>query len=260
MTAPRKPSKFAGRIAGQSFAPPSGSGHFVGTHLDLFSGIGGFAIAAGLSGWRTIGMCEWDEKASKVLAAKWPGIPNYGDVRQLRGVKADLVTGGFPCQPFTTLGQRRGKMDDRWLWPAMLRVIRESDPAWVLGENVAGFIELGLEAVLSDLEAAGFECIPMVIPACAVEAHHRRDRVWILAWNTNRATKRTRQTIPNSHPHTIRAPRRPSMSLLHRAADGLPGKLDRLHSLGNAIVPQVAEVILREMARAHIGQNEKLSA
>jgi len=240
-----------------SLAAAPCSGQIVGTHLDLFSGIGGFAIAAGLSGWKTIGMCEWDAQASKVLKAKWPDVPNYGDVTKLRGVKADLITGGFPCQPFTTLGQRRGKTDDRWLWPAMLRVIKDADPAWVLGENVAGFIELGLETVLSDLEAAGFECQTLLIPACAVEAHHRRDRVWILAWNANRHTKQSRKKIPNSHSHPVRASIRPAMSLLHRAANGLPGKLDRLHSLGNAIVPAVAEVILREMARVHIGQNDQ---
>lgn len=230
------------------------SGHFVGTHLDLFSGIGGFAIAAGLAGWRTIGMCETDEQASKVLKAKWPDVPNYGDVKKLRGVKADLVTGGFPCQPFSYLGKRRGKVDDRWLWPEMLRVIKDADPAWVLGENVAGFIKLGLATMLSDLEAAGFECQALVIPACAVEAHHRRDRVWVLAWNTNRHTDRPRQKISSRLPNSqcIGNSRRPALSLLHRAADGLSGKLDRLHSLGNAIVPQVAEVILREMAHVHI--------
>lgn len=231
------------------------SGSSVGTHIDLFSGIGGFAIAAGLSGWQTTAMCEWDEQASKVLAAKWPKVPNFGDIRNLQGIKADLVTGGFPCQPFTTLGNRRGKMDDRWLWPEMLRVIRDADPAWILGENVAGFIELGLETVLLDLEEAGFECQALVIPACAVAAHHRRDRVWILGWNANRDAKRTRESLPLEVPDAVRAGRRPTMSLLHRAIDGLPGKLDRLHSLGNAIVPQVAEVILTEMARLHCGQN-----
>jgi DNA (cytosine-5)-methyltransferase 1 len=240
---------------------PSGSlscyGSFVGTHLDLFSGIGGFAIAACNAGWNTIGFCEIDEAPSKVLQKNWPEVPNYGDIRKLQNVKADLITGGFPCQPFSDIGMRRGKDDDRWLWPEMLRVIVESEPTWILGENVAGFVRMGLETVLSDLEAEGFESQPLVIPAAAVRAHHRRNRCWILAWNSARASERARtgNAENSSVPRTNRNPQCAAMSLLHRAADGLPGKLDRLHALGNAIVPQVAEVILTEMARLHCGHN-----
>lgn len=96
------------------------------THLDLFSGIGGFALAAERTGWQTVGFCEVDEYASRILKRHWPSVPNYGDIRNIRGVRADLVTGGFPCQPFSTAGQRRGASDDRALWPEMCRVIEEA--------------------------------------------------------------------------------------------------------------------------------------
>jgi len=154
-------------------------------HLDLFSGIGGFALAAEWCGITTIGFSEIDPYACAVLKERWPKIKNYGDVRQItretlvEGV--DLITGGFPCQPFSTAGKRRGKEDDRFLWPELLRVIKEFRPTWVLGENVAGFINMELDSAAADLAAEGYEVQPVVIPACAVNAPHRRDRVWIIA-------------------------------------------------------------------------------
>jgi len=229
----------------------NGAGGGVGgvlTHLDLFSGIGGFALAAEEVGFETIGFCELADYPAKVLKRHWPSVPNHGDIRKVKGIKADLVTGGFPCQPFTTLGQRRGKNDDRWLWPEMCRVIAEAEPAWIVGENVAGFIHVGLETVLSDLVGLGFEAWPVVIPACAIGAHHRRDRVWILAWNPDRAAVIAGKTLSDKNADAIRGARRPSMPVLHRAADGLPRKLDRLHGLGNAIVPQIAREILGGIA------------
>ncbi len=228
-----------------------GAGGGVGgvlTHLDLFSGIGGFALAAEEIGFRTIGFCELAEYPAKVLKHHWPSVPNHGDIRNIKGIKADLVTGGFPCQPFTTLGQRRGKADDRWLWPEMCRVIADAEPAWIVGENVAGFIQVGLETVLSDLAGLGFEAWPVVIPACAIGAHHRRDRVWILAWNPDRAAVVAGKTLSDIDADSIRGARRPTMPVLHRAANGIPAKLDRLHGLGNAIVPQVAREILSALA------------
>lgn len=157
-------------------------------HLDLFSGIGGFAIAAGWAGFETIGFSEVDEYASKVLARHWPNVRNYGDIRNIKGQEIlkeygaiDLITGGFPCQPFSVAGKQRGKEDDRFLWPDMLRVISEVRPTWVLGENVAGIVKMELDTVLSEMEGISYECQSIVIPACAVDAQHRRDRVWILA-------------------------------------------------------------------------------
>lgn len=156
-------------------------------HLDLFSGIGGFALAARWCGWRTVGFCEVDEWCQRVLAKNFPGVPIHDDIQTLTGATveawggADVLTGGFPCQPYSVAGKRRGAEDDRALWPEMRRVIAEVRPRWVLGENVTGIIRLELDAVLSDLEALGYTCWPLVIPAVGTDAPHRRDRVWIVA-------------------------------------------------------------------------------
>ncbi len=177
------------------------------THLDLFSGIGGFALAAKWAGFRTIGFCEIDPYCQKVLAKNFGAIlrdPN-GNSKSAMSVDAEvaelrsnifalnggdfagvsLITGGFPCQPFSCAGKRRGKDDDRAIWPEMFRVISEARPAWVLGENVAGIINMELDNMLSDLEGIGYACRPFVIPACGVDARHRRNRVWIVGHGTN---------------------------------------------------------------------------
>lgn len=155
------------------------------THLDLFSGIGGFAIAAEAAGFRTIAFVEREPFCQKILAQHWPRVPVYSDIchfsgRSLRPIS--LLTGGFPCQPFSLAGERRGKADDRFLWPEMLRVIQATEPDWIIGENVAGLDGLGLDDCISDLEASGYEVAPpLEIPACAVGANHRRNRIWIVA-------------------------------------------------------------------------------
>jgi len=159
------------------------------THIDLFSGIGGFSLAAGWAGFETVVFCEKDKFCQRVLKKHWPEVPCESDIRDFDGTKfrgATLLTGGFPCQPFSCAGQRRGKADDRYLWPQMLRVIAEARPAWIVAENVAGIIEMELEGVCVDLEAEGYEVWPVIIPACAVGAPHRRDRVWIIANATGR--------------------------------------------------------------------------
>lgn len=150
-------------------------------HLDLFSGIGGFALAAQWTGWQTTAFAEIDPYATKILKRHWPTVPNLGDIRNVRNIRCDLITGGFPCQPYSLAGKRAGASDDRALWPEMCRVIEESRPRWVLGENVPGIINMELDRVLSDLESLGYSCWPLVLPACAVDARHRRDRVWIVA-------------------------------------------------------------------------------
>ena len=153
------------------------------THLDLFSGIGGFALAAGWAGFETVGFCDNEPYAQAVLKKHWPNVPIHGDIKSLVGTAyrgVTLLTGGFPCQPFSNAGKRRGKDDDRYLWPQMLRVIQEARPAWIVGENVVGIIGLALDQVCSDLEACGYEVEPIIIPACGVDAPHRRDRVWIV--------------------------------------------------------------------------------
>lgn len=155
-------------------------------HLDLFAGIGGFTLAGEWSGLtETIGFSEIDPYASAVLNKNFPTIKNYGDIRQITretlGSRIDLITGGFPCQPFSTAGKRKGKADNRDLWPEMLRVIKEFRPSWVVGENVAGFVNMELDRTLADLEAEGYSTRAFIIPACAIDACHRRDRVWIVA-------------------------------------------------------------------------------
>lgn len=158
-------------------------------HLDLFSGIGGFALAASWV-WgqdhNIHSFVEIDKFCQKVLKKHWPDVPIHDDIRTYKhdGTPIDLLTGGFPCQPFSVAGKRRGKEDDRFLWPEMLRVISEVQPTWVIAENVGGLItqESGVvfENCCSDLEKEGYEVQPFIIPACAVNAPHRRDRVWIV--------------------------------------------------------------------------------
>ena len=154
------------------------------THLDLFSGIGGFALAAKWNGYKTIGFCEQDKFCQAILKKHWPEVPIIEDIRQVRGnlyPKISLLTGGFPCQPFSVAGERRGKDDNRYLWPEMLRVIRETKPDWIIGENVAGIVNMALDQVHSDLETEDYEVETLIIPACSVDASHRRDRCWIVA-------------------------------------------------------------------------------
>jgi DNA (cytosine-5)-methyltransferase 1 len=157
--------------------------------LDLFSGIGGFSLGLEAAGFETAAFCEYDQEAQKVLQKNWPNVPIFSDVRTLtkqelhdNGIyDIGLICGGYPCQPFSLAGERRGAEDDRHLWPEMFRLVQELRPNWVIGENVAGHINMGLDEVLTDLEAASYTTRPFVIPACAVDAPHRRDRVWIIA-------------------------------------------------------------------------------
>jgi len=159
------------------------------THGSLFSGIGGFDLAAEWMGWENIFHCEWNPFGQKVLNHYWPNAKSYHDITKTdftihRG-SIDILTGGFPCQPYSLAGKRKGKEDERHLWPEMLRAIREIQPRWVVGENVFGLINwsngLVFHEVQTDLEAEGYEVFPYVLPACAVNAPHRRDRVWFIA-------------------------------------------------------------------------------
>jgi len=141
-------------------------------------------LAARWNGYRTLGFCDNEPYAQAVLKKHWPEVPCHKDIREVRGelyAGVTLLTGGFPCQPFSVAGKQRGKTDDRYLWPEMLRVIREAGPTWIIGENVAGIVNMALDQVHADLEAEGYEVESVIVPACAVDAPHRRDRVWIIA-------------------------------------------------------------------------------
>ena len=169
------------------------------THLDLFSGIGGFALAAGWAGYRTVGFCEVEDYPRRILSKRFSGVPIHGDIRELDGAAyrgVTLITGGYPCQPFSQAGKRKGAADDRHLWPEMLRVVKQARPAWVLAENVAGHITMGLDEVLADLEGEGYAARAVVVPACAVDAPHRRDRVWIVAKNACDAHRDSKPVMP----------------------------------------------------------------
>jgi len=162
-------------------------------HASLFTGIGGFDLAAEWMGWENVFHCEWNEFAQRHLKYYWPKAISYGDITKTeftihRG-KIDILTGGFPCQPYSTAGKRLGKEDDRHLWPEMLRAIREIQPTWIVGENVRGLTNwnggLVFDEVQADLENEGYEVTPFLLPACAVNAPHRRDRIWFVAYSGN---------------------------------------------------------------------------
>lgn len=168
-------------------------------HIGLFEGIGGFSLAARWMGWETIAWCEWNEFGQRVLKYHFPKAEGHGDItatdfRPYRG-KCDILTGGFPCQPYSSAGKRLGKEDDRHLWPEMLRAVREVRPKWVVGENVLGIVNwndgLVFDEVQADLEAEGYEVQPYVLPACAVNAPHRRDRTWFVAYSDGSRINRT---------------------------------------------------------------------
>jgi len=159
------------------------------THGSLFSGIGGFDLAAEWMGWENKFHCEWNPFGQKVLHYYWPNAEQFTDITKSDFTKyanrIDVLTGGFPCQPYSMAGKRLGKEDDRHLWPEMLRAIREIKPRWVVGENVFGLINwsqgLVFHEVQTDLENEGYEVQPYVLPAASVNAPHRRDRVWFVA-------------------------------------------------------------------------------
>ena len=179
--------------------------------LDLFSGIGGFALGLERTGgFRTAAFCELDAYCRAVLRRHWPDVPCFEDVREVTGAairslgRIDMVCGGFPCQPHSVAGKRRGIEDDRWLWPEMLRIIRELRPTWVLVENVPGIRTTAADIVLADLEAAGYTCWPLVVGAWAVGAPHRRDRVWFLAHPDGDALRDEQQRMPRRRAGAIR--------------------------------------------------------
>jgi DNA (cytosine-5)-methyltransferase 1 len=176
--------------------------------LDLFSGIGGFSLGFESTGYfETIGFVEKDKFCQKVLKKNFNNIPIESEVRNVKGnkYKADIITGGFPCQPFSVAGKRRGTEDDRYLWDETIRVIKECKPRWFIGENVEGIINISqgkvLQQIQKDLEAESFEVQCLVIPASGIGAWHQRKRVWIIAYSNSNGLYRQKnnETIKSSN-------------------------------------------------------------
>lgn len=235
------------------------------TMVDLFSGIGGFSLAGGWAGFETVLFCEIDPFCQAVLRKHWPAVPIVDDITWMMEEYLDdeygqptLITAGFPCQPHSVLGKRRGTGDTRDLWPDTIRIISELHPPWFVGENVPGIITTILDDCLDALEAEGYEARTYVLPANIVGAEHRRERVFIVAHDSG-------QRIQGLRPDGFKVTRSLGQTLLplrdsdgewqvepclRRAHDGLPGRMDRqrVKALGNAIVPQVAYPILQAIA------------
>ena len=255
--------------------------------IDLFSGIGGFGLAASWvwgNDLEIVSFVEIDKFCQKVLNKNFPGVPIHDDIKAFDGTKyrgtIDLITGGFPCQPYSIAGKQKGKEDDRALWSEMFRIISEVKPTWIIGENVANFVNMGLDDSISDLEGKGYEVQSFIIPACAQNAPHRRDRIWIVAykkgnrinnpefWKTNIGRKnshapdtslqglqRGKREQPLRHSRLIDrngGDKRGNWTenwlevatRLCRVDDGVSDRVHRLKSLGNAIVPQVVYPIM----------------
>jgi len=168
--------------------------------LSLFAGIGGFDLGLERAGMKCVGQVEINKFCQKVLEKHWPDVKRIGDIHDVRGDEfgaADLVCGGVPCQPASCAGQRKGTGDDRWLWPEAFRIVRAVKPDWCLFENVRGLLTLEdgvvFENLLLELEGIGYETLPLIIPACAVGAQHRRDRVWIIAHAASERSRKERE-------------------------------------------------------------------
>lgn len=272
------------------------------THLSLFSGIGGLDLAAEWAGFTTVGQCEMADYPTAVLEKHWPDVPRWRDIRQLtkesfyertRGLRTvDVISGGFPCQPFSVAGKQRGKEDERFLWPEMLRVIRELRPHCVVGENVPGILKIAARQVVEDLERAGYHVVVLQFEAAAVGAWHRRSRFFFVGIAKGRLASDAESERSEGQPSARTAEqdekpremqpdavysfgtaihntvcgrfdrinqRRESQELadgrlwaaepgVGRVADGLPCRVERIRSLGNAVVPQQAYPVFRALA------------
>ena len=245
--------------------------------LDLFAGIGGFSLAAHWMGWETVAFVEIDPFCQKVLKKNFPNTPVYGDIKNFDGTEyngtVDLICGGFPCQPFSDAGFKMGKNDDRYLWHENIRVIRKVKPRWVVSENVFGLVTMDdgaiLGEILTSLENEGYKPEVFIIPACAVGAPHKRNRVWIVAYSGSIE----QNAIISKDCKTENIGRKPEKwseaweqfklvagighsqfgfyngyniePCVVRSNDGVSDRMDRLKSLGNAVVPQVVYEIFK---------------
>jgi DNA-cytosine methyltransferase len=234
--------------------------------ISLFTGIGGFDLAAETLGWNILFQSEIDEYCIKVLEKQFPNVVRYGNINEIKATKyrghVDVVVGGFPCQPFSNAGLQQGAEDPRFLWPQMYRVIRECRPTWVVAENVLGLISnadgLVFEQVCADLESEGYKVQPFVIPTAGKDSFQERKRVWIIACLNSirssedkvtpgehfKAFRQTKKQLPNctyfeSWFQSIR-----HYSEMDGVVYGIPDWMDRTHALGNAIDPRIAYEIL----------------
>jgi DNA (cytosine-5)-methyltransferase 1 len=261
------------------------------THGSLFAGIGGFDLGFERAGIKTVWQVEIDPFCRKVLEKHWPNVQRFSDIRECRQLPwCDVITGGFPCQPFSCAGERAGDADSRFLWPEMLRVVSELRPNFVVAENVRFFsvLEDGryLDQVYDDLEAIGYETFPpIVVPACAVGAGHRRDRLWIIAHSDGDGQRRLQSKQGEESQKEMGASgigETRSASDSHREwelqqeglqqdvrgwaghsdwwatnahllsmDDGISAGLDNVRGFGNAVVPQIAEWIGRRIVACH---------
>lgn len=228
--------------------------------LSLFSGIGGIDLAAEWCGIETVAFCEREPFCQKVLNKHWPTVPIYDDVCTLTkerleadGIGAiDVIFSGDPCQPYSGAGQRKGAEDDRFLWPEVNRLVESIRPNWIVRENVAGNITLGLDGVLSDLENLEYTARTLVLPALAVGAEHERQRVFVVAYSNRKPRLQENQTFSSirekwqawedasrrSGRQISRTDWNVSKPSVYRTADGIPNRMDRCRALGNAVVPQ----------------------
>lgn len=273
--------------------------------LDLFSGIGGFSLGLERAGMQTTAFCEIDPYCRLVLAKHWPGVPIYEDVTALTGELVrrdvgdiDVICGGFPCQDISFAGAGAGLEGDRsGLWRDMRRLIGELRPRFAIVENVAALLSRGLGDVLGDLAAIGYDAEWHCIPAAAVGAPHRRDRIWIVAYaneersnmlrverghaglkeplrdgearrfksldDTNGAGLEKREGIRRNYGERIASSKRTGWWIVEpnvdRVADGVPARVDRLRALGNAVVPQIPELIGRAILAAERESNTNRS-
>jgi len=248
------------------------------THLSLFTGIGGIDLAAEKAGFETVGQCEFADYPTKVLEKHWPDVPKWRDIRDVTrdsfrartGLHTiDLISGGFPCQPFSVAGKQKGKEDDRYLWPEMLRVIRELKPRWVLGENVPGILRIAGDTVCQDLEREGYDIGIFNFEAVAIGAGHRRERVFFVA-NSKSCGRRgggspsdswerwgleygeeiggaIRGKVQGCHINYLKYPETAPAHI--RGNYGLPDWLDRVRAIGNAVMPQQVYPILMAIAQ-----------
>lgn len=259
-------------------------------HGSLFSGIGGFDLSAEWMGWENVFHCEWNEFGQKVLKHYWPNAESFGDITKTNFSKyygtVDVISGGFPCQPYSAAGKRLGKEDERHLFPEMLRAIREIAPRWVVGENVRGLTNwnggLVFDEVCTDLENLGYQVAPYIIPAVAVNAPHKRERIFFIASHCTPSKKSNTQhsdsigqewglhSTNNDEAIQNKVSRRdarrygaqtwdnfPSQSPLCSGDDGFPSRLDgitfskwrneSIKAYGNAVCPNVVFEIFKSI-------------